>query len=965
MSGSRDERSDEVLGASAPTLRLGPQQDESTQPPPRSSRKGHVRKDMPKEPAMPARIGRFAIEARLGAGGMGVVYKAEDRHLGRKIAIKLLRASGDDGGDGATRLLREAQALARLDHPNVVAVHEVGILADEVFVAMEFIEGETLRKWMARGGPRPWQEVTAAFVQAGRGLAAAHRAELVHRDFKPENAMIDVHGRVRVLDFGLARTAGIGPPSSLIARILHTGAPGPQTSMIAGTPPYMAPEQHLGLPCDARSDQFSFCVAYYEALFGVRPFPDGDPAQRFQAVMACELRRPPRPAKVPKFLRAALARGLAAVPSHRHESMDALLHAITEAPRLRRRRWVAAALVLLLAIVGGLGFSLWRETHDECESHADRVARLWAERQGPLRAAITGVGAPYADEAWQTLAAAMTARADRWGELYLAACEAYESAAPEQQPALVGRMTCLSGQAREISAMLTALAEEPDTAARHAVKAEGQLEPVAACVDVAGLPAWLRDTDVHRTMRGEEVRRWLAEIKTANEVGRYKPALARAEVVLAAARELGDAALVAEALLRIGNLQRSLADYERAAATLSDAYFMALGTGATEVAAEAASALLVVDGYHRHDPGRAALWERSAAALLLRAPDRPRIAAAFYNNRAVVRAAEGRHDEAAADYRRALAIYEAEEVSDNPKVALVLGNMSRVEFLRGDLAAAAEHLEGSLAIREARFGKDHPEVAIGRSNLAIVLTEVGELERAAGLLRRALATEETLYGPRHVKLAPTLDNLAKTLARQAQWADAGQLSQRALALLTGGERADAVAIADVRAGIGAALAWQGRFEEALVELRQALALREQDRGADHPDTDLARAELAEVLLLAGDAEAAEAALPRPRLGATPAQAAAVQALRGRVLLARGYAELAEPLLTQALPLLPAPLARGRARLALAKIHAARGEADAAMLAGQAQADLQAAGAAFERERTAAAELRGGGASTGG
>ncbi|MDC0723227.1 serine/threonine-protein kinase [Nannocystis bainbridge] len=955
MSGSRDERSDGVPGASAPTLRLGPQQDMSTQPP-RSGRKRHVREDMSKEAAMPARIGRFAIEARLGAGGMGVVYKAEDRQLGRKIAIKLLRAS-DDGGDGAARLLREAQALARLDHPNVVAVHEVGVLADEVFVAMEFIEGETLRKWIGRDAPRPWKEVTAAFVQAGRGLAAAHRAEMVHRDFKPENAMIDVQGRVRVLDFGLARMTGVGPPSSLVARILHAGAPGPQTSMIAGTPPYMAPEQHLGLPCDTRSDQFSFCVAFYEALFGVRPFPDGDPAHRFQAVMAGELRRPPRLAKVPMFLRAALARGLAAVPNQRHASMDALLHAITEAPRLRRRRLMVAALVLLLAVAGGLGFSLWRETVGECEGHADRVARLWAERQGPLRAAITGVAAPYADETWTTLAAAMEARAGRWSELYRAACEAYEEAAPEQQPALVGRMTCLSGQARELAAMLTALAEEPDSAARHAVKAEGQLEPVAACVEVEGLPAWLRETDVRRTMRGEEVRRWLAEIKTANEVGRYKPALARAEVVLAAARALGEPALVAEALLRIGNLQRSLADYERASAALSDAYFMALGTGALEVAAEAASALLIVDGYHRNDRVRAALWERSAAALLLRLSDRPRIAAAFHNNRAVVRAAEGRNDEAAADYRRALAIYEAEDVADNPKVALVLGNMSRVEFLRGDLAAAAEHLERSLAIREARFGKDHPEVAIGRSNLAMVLTEVGDLAQATTLLRRALATEETLYGPRHVKLAPTLDNLAKSLARQAQWVDAGQLSQRALALLAGGERVDPGAVADVRAGIGAALAWQGRFEEALVELRQALALREKDRGADHPDTDLARAELAETLLLAGEAEAAEAALPRPRPGATPVQNAAALALRGRVLLARGSPELAEPLLRRALPLLPAPLARGRARLALAQIHAARGEADAAELAGQAQADLQAAGAAFERERLAAAKLR--------
>jgi tetratricopeptide (TPR) repeat protein len=916
---------------------------------------------------MPARIGRFAIEAKIGAGGMGVVYRAEDRQLGRKVAIKLLRAAPEDGvdpGEGAARLLREAQALARLDHPNVVAVHEVGVLADEVFVAMELIEGETLRRWMARGGPRPWREVTAAFVQAGRGLAAAHRAELVHRDFKPENAMIDGHGRVRVLDFGLARMAGMGPPSSLVARILHAGAPGPQTSMIAGTPPYMAPEQHLGLPCDARSDQFSFCVAFYEALYGVRPFPDGDPAHRFQAVMAGELRRPTKPTKVPGWLRAALVRGLAAVPNHRHESMDALLRAITEAPKIRRRRLLAGSLALLLAVVGGLGFSLWRETRDDCSLHADRVAALWAAQREPLRAAITGVGAPYAEETWRNLEAVMEARADRWGELYAAACAAHRGAAPEERPALVGRMTCLRGQANELAAMLAALAEEPEAAARHAVRAEGQLDPVAACGAVEGLPLWARRADVHEALRGEEIRRSLAEVRSAGEVGRYRSALVRAEQVLAAARELDEPALVAEALLRIGDLQRALADHERAARSLSDAHYLALGTGADELAAEAAIALLIVDGYHRNDGARAGLWERSAAALLQRVGGRPRLAAAFHNNRAVVHAAAGRHDEAAEDYRRALEIYEAEAIEDNPKVALVLGNMSRVEFMRGELAAAASQLERSLQIREAKLGKDHPEVAITSSNLAIVLTEVGDLGRAAQLLRRALAIEEALYGPRHVKLAPTLDNLAKTLARQGRWDDAGQLAQRALALLEGAERPDAAAIADVRTGIGAALAWQGRFEEALPELRQALALRERDRGADHPETALARAELAEALLLAGEVTAAEAMAPHPRPGATPAQTAAIQALRGRVLLARGFVELAEPLLTASLPLLPAPLARGRAGAALAQLRAARGEPEAATLARQAEADLRAAGAGFERERAAIAALAAAGADAG-
>src|SRR5690606_35436060 len=197
-----------------------------------------------------------------------------------------------------------------------------------------------------------------------------------------------------------------------------------------------------------------------------------------------------------------------------------------------------------------------------------------------------------------------------------------------------------------------------------------------------------------------------------------------------------------------------------------------------DVAARAASSLMLIHGYHHNDRERGRLWERSAAALLLRAPERPRTTAGFYNNRAIVRTREGRHAEAEADYRRALEIYaEGDAGESDLQIARVLGNMSRVEFMRGDLTAAAADLERSLELRQRRGGKEHPEVAITMSNLAIVLTELGDLEPAATLLRRALVIEETLHGPRHVKLAPTLDNLAKVLARQGRWDDAGQLSQ--------------------------------------------------------------------------------------------------------------------------------------------------------------------------------------------
>ncbi|HEY7375739.1 MAG TPA: serine/threonine-protein kinase, partial [Polyangia bacterium] len=240
---------------------------------------------MPSEPALldpGARIGRYLIIERVGAGAMGVVYGAYDPELDRKIAVKLLKG-GDAGPEDAARarLLREAKAMARLAHPNVIAVYDVGIFDGQIFLAMEFLSAGTLRSWLA-DRPRGWREVLDVFVAAGRGLAAAHAAGLVHRDFKPDNVLLDKEGRPRVVDFGLARDAA-GAPADDHGGETHARAAAETTSgthlgtltrkgAIMGTPAYMAPEQITGEATDARTDQFSFCVTLWEALHGERPF---------------------------------------------------------------------------------------------------------------------------------------------------------------------------------------------------------------------------------------------------------------------------------------------------------------------------------------------------------------------------------------------------------------------------------------------------------------------------------------------------------------------------------------------------------------------------------------------------------------------------------------------------------------------------------------------------------------------
>ena len=312
------------------------------------------------EAAAPQQIGRFAVLRKLGAGGMGVVYSAYDEELDRRVAVKLLRGATDGESEGPTRLVREAQAMARLSHPNVVTVHEVGTFEGQVFVAMEFVAGADLRKWL-EAEPRHWGQTVSCFVQAGWGLAAAHEAGLVHRDFKPDNVLVGDDLRVRVADFGLAHSHGALEPakpqpspdaeSEPPAILTETGA-------VLGTPGYMAPEQLQGLATDERADQFSFCVALYEGLYGERPFSGKTVAALAIEIEAGTVRASPPGSEVPPWLRAAVLRGLSADPSERWSSMHALLATLANDPVARRRRRLRLGAVALsvAAALAGLGY---------------------------------------------------------------------------------------------------------------------------------------------------------------------------------------------------------------------------------------------------------------------------------------------------------------------------------------------------------------------------------------------------------------------------------------------------------------------------------------------------------------------------------------------------------------------------------------------------------------------------------
>ncbi|HET6585574.1 MAG TPA: serine/threonine-protein kinase, partial [Nannocystaceae bacterium] len=368
-------------------------------------------------------IGRYSVTHRIGWGGMGVVYAAHDPDLDRDVAIKVLRHDVDRDPRRQAWLLREAQALAKLNHPNVVQVYEVGKYDDHVFLAMELVEGRTLRAWVRADRPA-WRDVVAHYLEAGRGLAAAHRAGVIHRDVKPDNLLLGSDGRVRMLDFGLA---GLDPSAS--ARASASASAFESTSHgissddftapggISGTPSYMAPEQHAGGELDAASDQFAFCVSLWEALCGSPPYSGKNASE-----LAEHKRRgpPPWPKHAPgnRALVDALRRGLAADPEARFSGMEALLSALAGAISHRRRNRIALAVGAVALVAGSTALASWRgAAPTPCGGAHEQLGDAWSPaRRDASQQAFAATGLSYADRTWQRAAGTLDAYAAQWAE---------------------------------------------------------------------------------------------------------------------------------------------------------------------------------------------------------------------------------------------------------------------------------------------------------------------------------------------------------------------------------------------------------------------------------------------------------------------------------------------------------------------------------------------------------------------
>jgi serine/threonine protein kinase len=386
----------------------------------------------PGAPAAPlaagSQLGKYELERVLGAGGMGVVWAATDPDLERAVAIKLLRVA--EGSDTQrTRLLREARAMARLKHPNVLTVYEVGTAAGTDYIAMELVEGGSLADWLKTTPPR--EEILGALIAAGRGLAAAHEAGIVHRDFKPENVLRDKKGHVFVTDFGLAfgQVEEAGPELVPLKGVaVGSGrpvdsvldSPLTQTGVLIGTPAYMAPEQYEG-KVGPRSDQFSFCVTAWEALVGDRPF-SGKTLGELRAAAGRGAGRSNLPAR----LHQVIARGLSRDPEARWPDMPSLLRALEARPS-RRRLWMTAAGFAIVAAAGIATIALRGGHGDGCEPADEVFASAW----GPAKRADALKAHPGMTAIAQLTILDDTRR--KWIVAYEAACKRPASSARHEQ----------------------------------------------------------------------------------------------------------------------------------------------------------------------------------------------------------------------------------------------------------------------------------------------------------------------------------------------------------------------------------------------------------------------------------------------------------------------------------------------------------------------------------------------------
>jgi serine/threonine protein kinase/Flp pilus assembly protein TadD len=870
------------------------------------------------------RIGHFIVQDTLGVGGMGVVLRAHDEHLDRMVALKLVRHEFDGQETrthGTERLLIEARAMAKIRHDNVITVHEVGVVDGQVFLAMEFIDGETLGDW-ASACVRPWTQIVDRWLEAGRGLAAAHAAGLVHRDFKPANVLVGHDGRVLVTDFGIAGKLGgdVAGLSESSAAAMSTSSPGEaprgpsgmtissltgrltdrltQTGGMLGTPRYMAPEQFLGADVDARADQFAFCVSLWEAVYGAHPFESSNLAALALAASTGAIRKPPRGRRAPDRLRRVLTRGLSAAPADRYPELATLLAELLRLRRrLERRRVLIPSLIGAMLIAGAV-WAAWPDGPDPCAPPPEgNWVGVWdPEIEAEIEAALREAEVPYVRDSWPRMQARLADYTREWDEHQQQACRDTRVRELVSEQLLDRRMSCLDSRARRVAALVGQLRARDADVVGHALELAAQLPSLADCDDLTRLAA---DTPLPPAELREELDAFdeaLAHAVTFDIAERGDLAAAHLQAWEPRVLALGYPFAEAQLHQALGRAW-SGRDNPRACELYRRAYGRAIAADSVDLATKLALQIWTCD-VDENDKSTD-LWLDVAVAgyeQLGREPD-----AAVYNTKAYVLrsrrdlakaevealravqlaneasnlhlalngeanlgallAEQGKFDEARKHILRAVELA-TEQYGPNHQVTLKWQyNQIALGAMQGkDFPAVVRDSEQLLAAQEAGLGPDADSVAVTLTIMGFALRQLDEIERATECDARALAIRERVYGPKHWLTLESLEKLGRDHIAAKQFEPGIAELRRALDLQTEIRGPEHLDVGRAHSALAWALDEAGRDQEAIATHRRAIEIIVAAVGEAHRNVAEAYGLLGATLVEVGEFGEAETAL---------------------------------------------------------------------------------------------------------
>jgi len=781
------------------------------------------------------KLGRYLVLDRIGRGGMGVVYAAYDPVLDRRIAVKLLRDGDGQASAGRARMEREAQALARLSHVNVITVHDVGERDGHMYIAMELVDGPTLRDWQ-KG--RPWREVLAAYLAAARGLAAAHAAGIVHRDFKPDNVLVGSDGRVRVTDFGLARRAGdaaseAGAKQSPISSTSAFSSDLTAAGTVMGTLAYMAVEQIDGKPVDERSDQCSWCIAAWEGIYGEQPFVTGSFDARKTAMRGTPPKPPPS-SPVPRAVQRALQRGMAPDASARWPSMDVLVGELERA--LSSRKVVIGAAALGAIAAGAAVFAIGQSSGEHRAGNACAQAALgdaWTPgAKLQVEHAFVATGAVFARDAAAAATRTLDAWSARWRQTSIDSCLATHVQRTQSERTLDLRTACLDRERDQLTTTLAALGHaDRGLVERSAALALPDLD---ACSDPAALAGGLAPArDAKERARIEAL---LAPIEQGLAAGpsleRANQLLAATGAPLAAAQKLAWPPLIARVRHDIADLQIQLGHGKDARAALLAAAADASAAGDADTLVELYTELADLEARLTSEFTLGTSWIELARGTLTHLGARPQKQVAIARETGYVAERGGHWKTAREAYAQELA--QATPLGHEAELRALV-DVGRAEASLNLLPDARSHLEQAQRLARSELGEQHPLLARVDHDLGTVVYREGKYADSLPLFDAALAIRTAAYGPDSVEVANTTSAIGNAEIMLDRSADAQRHFDQAIQIFTARLGPEAPEVADAYNDIGGTYHRAGDYQKALDNGLHVLAIREKVLGPDHAD----------------------------------------------------------------------------------------------------------------------------------